>query len=69
MELLVNPVHRLGEKNVFCPHYRGCLDYAVKSSWESWNCNGCDYKSIKEPLNNLRFPVDDGTPFYSMGKP
>ena len=68
MEKLMNPVHSLGEKNIYCPHYRTCLDYAVKNSWDSWGCDSCDNKSIKEPLKDVQFWIDDGIPFYSLGK-
>jgi len=67
MEALMNPVNSLGERNVFCPHYRTCLDFASKRRWESWDCDSCDYKSIKEPLKDLQLCIDDGNSFYSVG--
>jgi hypothetical protein len=43
--------------------------HAVKNIWDVWRCDSCDYKTIKEPLKNIKFWIDDGTPFYSLGKP
>lgn len=36
-----NPVYKKGDRNVFCPHYGGCLDYAIEESWQYWNCCEC----------------------------
>ena len=69
MGTLMNPVHKLGEKNIYCPHYRTCLDHAVKNSWDSWICDNCDYKSIKAPLTGIQYWQDDGTPYYVLGRP
>lgn len=38
------PLRRKGERNVFCPLYNGCLDHAVKESWEYWTCRDCRHK-------------------------
>ena len=37
------PIAETGERNIYCPYYGGCLDYAVDHSWESWNCSVCGY--------------------------
>ena len=39
-----NPVRRRGNRNVFCPLYRECLDDAVKGSWQDWDCDDCPHK-------------------------
>jgi len=30
------PVHAKGYRNVFCPHYRSCLDHASEKYWNYW---------------------------------
>lgn len=46
--MLTNPVHRPGTKNVLCPHYEHCLDYAVQRYWRYWDCSECAYKESQE---------------------
>jgi hypothetical protein len=30
-----------GHRNLYCLHYDGCLDVAVKLDWDSWTCEKC----------------------------
>jgi len=30
-----------GHRNLYCFHYDGCLDVAVKADWDSWTCAKC----------------------------
>ena len=69
METSINPVHSFGERNVFCPHYRLCLDHAVKKSWDSWMCDNCVNKLTKERLKNIQILKHDDSPYYSLGTP
>jgi CheY-like chemotaxis protein len=39
-----NPVRRQGNRNIFCPLYRECLDDAIKGSWQDWDCSDCAHK-------------------------
>jgi len=39
-----NPVRRQGNRNIFCPFYRECLDDAIKGSWQNWDCGDCPHK-------------------------
>lgn len=39
-----NPVRRQGNRNIFCPFYRECLDDAIKKSWQDWDCGNCPHK-------------------------
>ena len=53
------PVNKSGIKNVFCPHYRNCLDYAAKQRWQHWHCLDCPFRSKEQPLSqmpNIRTP-------------
>jgi len=61
-----NPVHTKGDRNVFCPYYRNCLDYAVELQWEYWACLDCQHTQ-KEMLvtDVLLLPVDTD-PYYSL---
>ena len=61
-----NPVYTKGDRNVFCPYYRNCLDYAVELQWEYWACSDCQHTQ-KEILvtDVLLLPVDTD-PYYSF---
>jgi hypothetical protein len=38
----INPERGIeGQRNLFCVHYDGCLDEAVKQGWNSWCCSAC----------------------------
>jgi len=50
MDQKANPIHESGERNIFCPFYNDCLDYAVNGSWQAWNCSQCPHKSIKQSI-------------------
>jgi hypothetical protein len=46
-----NPIAGQGERNICCPYYSKCLDYAIKLFWKFWNCTECPNRlaqSIKE---------------------
>jgi hypothetical protein len=66
MESKAKPTNSPGEKNIFCPHYHYCLDYAAKCSWNSWHCSNCVYKSTKIPLRISEFMDDNTLPYYSL---
>ncbi len=50
MNQKANPIHESGERNILCPFYNDCLDYAVNSSWQAWNCSQCPHKLIKQSI-------------------
>jgi len=47
MDQQARPISKLGERNIYCPHYRDCLDNAVECSWPSWNCSLCPHKAMQ----------------------
>lgn len=38
----------LGHRNLYCLHYDGCLDVAVKLDWDSWSCEKCPLFRVQE---------------------
>lgn len=36
-----------GHRNLFCSHYDGCLDEAVRRGWNSWTCGRCQLFSLQ----------------------
>ena len=39
-----NPVLKKGDRNLFCPNYCQCLDFAILKSWDFWACIDCRHK-------------------------
>ena len=61
-----NPIHKKGKRNGLCPHYKGCLDNAVKKSWEYWDCSKCLHKLSRDPSLDVLMAVDDATTFFHL---
>ena len=61
-----NPVHTKGDKNVFCPYYGNCLDYAVELQWEYWTCLHCQHKQKEIFVEDALVLTRDPDPFYSF---
>jgi hypothetical protein len=47
MNQKANPIHKAGERNIWCPYYRGCLDHVVSHQWKTWNCTRCSNQLLK----------------------
>jgi len=46
-----NPVFKKGDRNLFCPYYCECLDFAILKSWEFWACFDCKHKKNVQILD------------------
>ena len=64
MDQKANPIPESGERNIYCPIYNDCLDYAVSSSWLAWNCSQCQYKLIKQSI--AEYVLDRTDSFYDL---
>lgn len=51
----INPERGVeGQRNLFCVHYDGCLDEAVKQGWNSWCCTRCELVTVgADPAGGL----------------
>jgi hypothetical protein len=54
MEQKPNPIYQRGERNIYCPFYNDCLDYAVNHFWRHWSCSQCPYRNIKS-INEFEY--------------
>lgn len=41
LQLIRSETTVTGLRNLYCLHYDGCLDVAVKLDWDSWSCEKC----------------------------
>lgn len=61
-----NPIHRDGTRNALCPHYRKCLDMAVKKSWSYWDCDECGHKDTIDPEFNIEGTLRNPVTYYDL---
>jgi len=66
MKPLANPVNRPGDRNVDCPHYRSCLDHAVKFSWNYWDCSDCVFRVLSQALPMVDCSPRSADLYYSL---
>ena len=59
MNPMCNPTHKNGDRNVFCPHYGDCLDYAIQKTWEYWECSDCQHRLTVEARPEIQSKGDD----------
>jgi len=65
VEPKAKPIPKRGERNIHCPFYNDCLDYAVKHSWQSWNCCQCPHK-VMQSTTECEYDVNDTGPYYDL---
>jgi hypothetical protein len=60
------PGPKRGERNIFCPYYSECLNYAVKKAWVHWTCLQCGQRFEREPLEEGAFTSQDTVCYYDV---
>lgn len=60
------PLHAKGYRNVFCPHYRICLDHASRKYWEYWTCLDCHYKHEQKSLTHVFISPENQNSYYLL---
>ena len=60
------PIYKRGDRNALCPHYRDCLDEAVKKSWQYWDCGECRHKSSSDSNFDMMRSVNDSVAYYDL---
>ena len=45
-------------RDIWCRHYDGCLDVAVRRGWISWSCASCPLRGQAQVKPELRVQVD-----------
>ena len=61
-----NPVYKKGNRNVLCPYYIDCLDYAIEKSWAYWGCADCQHRLTQEAGAEARLMVGDSIAYYDL---
>jgi hypothetical protein len=66
MKSNANPLNQEGQRNLFCPYYRNCLDQAVRLRWQFWSCAECPHRLESELLTDGILTCSDAYPFYTL---
>jgi hypothetical protein len=61
-----NPVFKKGDRNLFCPHYCDCLDFAIFKSWDYWACFDCDHKKQALVLDDFPATKSETVLYHSL---
>ena len=61
-----NPIYEKGYRNVLCPDYRTCLDYAAKSYWDYWSCLDCRLKERENLKKDVSLSQGADDTYYSL---
>lgn len=66
MNSTYNPIHKKGERNVFCPYYGDCLNYVIEMSWNYWDCCDCQHRLNEGAREEIQFTTSDSIAFYDL---
>lgn len=66
MDLKAKPIRKRGERNIYCPFYSDCLDYAVNHFWQYWSCSECPHKLIRKSITEWEYIINDANPYYDL---
>ena len=64
MDQKANPVPRPGVRNIYCPFYKYCLDYAARRSWQTWDCSQCPHKLIRQSITE--YEINNTESYYDL---
>lgn len=61
-----NPIPERGNRNLFCLHYRNCLNFAVRLQWDRFACIKCPFESTTGIESKQSMPSGDTTPYFTL---
>jgi hypothetical protein len=62
-----NPGRCGGKRNIFCPYYSVCLDFAVQEQWVSWGCKDCEHRFNESGRAELQSGREHAVVYYEVG--
>jgi hypothetical protein len=66
MKAKPKPVRKVGNRNIYCPHYDKCLDHAVDRRWKCWSCSGCPHEVTRQLTQSEIPTVHDPDVYYHV---
>jgi len=64
MDQKAKPIPEPRARNIYCPFYNDCLNYAVSCSSQACKCSQCPYKLIKQSI--AEYMLDSKDSFYDL---
>lgn len=61
-----NPIPKRGNRNLYCLHYRDCLNLAVRLQWDRFACTKCPLKLTTGIESKQWAPSGDTTPYFTL---
>jgi hypothetical protein len=61
-----SPVHKRGNRNVLCPYYADCLDYAIERAWAYWRCADCQHRLTRGAAAETQLLAGDSIAYYDL---
>ncbi len=60
------PIHKSGDRNLFCSRYSNCLDFAAKRHWKYWACSNCHFKFDSQPSVHGPITTEETVLYYNV---
>jgi hypothetical protein len=61
-----NPIPKRGNRNLYCSHYRDCLNQAVRHQWDSFACIECHLELTPGIESERLMTSGDTTPYFTL---
>ncbi len=61
-----NPVAKKGERNLFCPNYCQCLDFAIMKAWDCWACTDCKLRANAQYYDDFPATNSETVLYHSL---
>ena len=60
------PIRKKGDRNVFCPYYRDCLDFVIEKTWQDWDCRDCRHHSNWGAAPEISLSINHSIAYYEI---
>ena len=61
-----NPIPKHGNRNLYCSHYRDCLNQAVRLQWDNFACIECYLELTLGTELKRSMAFGDTTPYFTL---
>jgi hypothetical protein len=61
-----NPIPKQGNRNLYCSHYKECLNQAVRLQWDSFSCIECHLELRPGIKPKGAIASGDTTPYFTL---
>jgi hypothetical protein len=61
-----NPIPEHGNRNLYCSHYKDCLNQAARLRWDSFACIKCHLERTQKIESGQSMSSGDTSPYFSL---